>query len=52
VPVACYLSGGIDSCSILGIAAACQQSPIKAFTIGFDDGDYDETAIAREWRQS
>ncbi|PSN17187.1 asparagine synthase (glutamine-hydrolyzing) [filamentous cyanobacterium CCP5] len=48
VPVACYLSGGIDSCSILGIAAACQQSPIKAFTIGFDDGDYDETAIARE----
>lgn len=48
VPVACYLSGGIDSCSILGVAAACQQSPIKAFTIGFDDGDYDETAIARE----
>jgi asparagine synthase (glutamine-hydrolysing) len=48
VPVACYLSGGIDSCSILGIAAACQQSPIKAFTIGFDDTDYDETAIARE----
>lgn len=48
VPVACYLSGGIDSCSILGVAAACQQSPIQAFTIGFDDGDYDETAIARE----
>ena len=48
VPVACYLSGGIDSCSILGVAAACQQSPIKAFTIGFDDSDYDETAIARE----
>jgi asparagine synthase (glutamine-hydrolysing) len=48
VPVACYLSGGIDSCSILGIAAACQQSAVKAFTIGFDDQDYDETAIARE----
>ena len=48
VPVACYLSGGIDSCSILGVAAACQQSPVKAFTIGFDDKDYDETAIARE----
>lgn len=48
VPVACYLSGGIDSCSILGVAAACQQSPVKAFTIGFDDGDYDETAIAQE----
>ena len=52
VPVACYLSGGIDSCSIMGIAAACQQSPVKAFTIGFDDRDYDETAIAREMAQA
>ena len=48
VPVACYLSGGIDSCSTLGMAAASQQSPVKAFTIGFDDADYDETPIARE----
>lgn len=52
VPVACYLSGGIDSCSILGLAAACQQSPVKAFTIGFDDADYDETAIAKEMADS
>ena len=52
VPVACYLSGGIDSCSIMGVAAACQQSPVKAFTIGFDDSDYDETAIAREMAQA
>ena len=48
VPVACYLSGGIDSCSILGLSAASQQSSVKAFTIGFDDADYDETAIAKE----
>ncbi len=48
VPVACYLSGGIDSCSTLGLAAASQQSPVKAFTIGFDDADYDETTIAQE----
>lgn len=52
VPVACYLSGGIDSCSIMGVAAACQQSPVKAFTIGFDDTDYDETAIAREMAEA
>jgi len=52
VPVACYLSGGIDSCSTLGMAAASQQSPVKAFTIGFDDADYDETAIAREMAES
>ena len=48
VPVGCYLSGGIDSCSILGMAAAVNQTPIKAFTIGFDDSRYDETDIARE----
>lgn len=52
VPVACYLSGGIDSCSILGLSAAAQQSAVKAFTIGFDDAAYDETAIAREMAQS
>ncbi|WP_066554797.1 asparagine synthase (glutamine-hydrolyzing) [Croceicoccus bisphenolivorans] len=48
VPVACYLSGGIDSCSILGMAAAIQQSPVKAFTISFDDDRYDEAHIATE----
>ncbi|WP_455204263.1 asparagine synthase (glutamine-hydrolyzing) [Kaarinaea lacus] len=52
VPVACYLSGGIDSCSILGLSAASQQSPVKAFTIGFDNADYDETAIAKEMAQA
>ncbi|GGB88801.1 asparagine synthetase B [Novosphingobium endophyticum] len=51
VPVACYLSGGIDSCSILGMAAAIQQSPVKAFTISFDDARYDEAAIATEMAQ-
>ena len=52
VPVACYLSGGIDSCATLGLAAASQQSPVKAFTIGFDDADYDESVIATEMAES
>jgi asparagine synthase (glutamine-hydrolysing) len=47
VPVGCYLSGGIDSCSILGLATTLQQSPVKAFTIAFDHGVYDESKIAR-----
>ncbi len=46
VPVGCYLSGGIDSCSILGLATTLQQSPVKAFTIAFDSDDYDESDIA------
>lgn len=48
VSVGAYLSGGIDSCSILGLSAAVRQDPVKAFTIGFDDADYDETPIATE----
>ncbi|WP_193214633.1 asparagine synthase (glutamine-hydrolyzing) [Luteolibacter marinus] len=48
VPVGCYLSGGIDSCCILGLATGAMQSPVKAFTIAFDNVDYDESAIARE----
>ncbi len=48
VPVGCYLSGGIDSCSIMGLAAAASQNPVKAFTIGFDSEIYDETPIATE----
>lgn len=48
VPVGCYLSGGIDSCSIMGLAAAARQDPVRAFTIGFDSAIYDETAIARQ----
>jgi asparagine synthase (glutamine-hydrolysing) len=47
VPVGCYLSGGIDSCSILGLATTLQQSPVKAFTIAFDSDVYDESNIAR-----
>lgn len=52
VPVGCYLSGGIDSCCILGLATGAMQSPVKAFTIAFDHGDYDESGIAREMAAS
>ncbi|WP_414830845.1 asparagine synthase (glutamine-hydrolyzing) [Alteromonas sp. H39] len=52
VPVGCYLSGGIDSCSILGLASGIEQAPLKAFTISFDNADYDESEIATEMAQS
>ncbi len=52
VPVGCYLSGGIDSCCILGLATGAMQSPVKAFTISFDDDAYDEASIAREMAES
>ncbi|MCY4779402.1 asparagine synthase (glutamine-hydrolyzing) [Sphingobacterium sp. UT-1RO-CII-1] len=46
--VAAYLSGGIDSCAILGMASSLSQKSLSAFTISFDDDSYDESAIARE----
>ena len=52
VPVGCYLSGGIDSCAIVGLAAASTQGSVKTFTIGFDNEDYDETPIATEMAES
>ena len=52
VPVGCYLSGGIDSCSMLGLATPLQQSPVKAYTISFDHDDFDESKIAREMAES
>jgi len=48
VPVGCYLSGGLDSCSVLGLAARHHPEPIRAFTLTFDRADYDEGAIAQE----
>lgn len=52
VPVGAYLSGGIDSCCILGLATGAMQSPVKAYTISFDDDQYDEAPIARQMAES
>lgn len=48
VPVGCYLSGGLDSCAVLGLAAKHRSDPIRAFTLRFDHQEYDEGAIAQE----
>jgi asparagine synthase (glutamine-hydrolysing) len=48
VPVACYLSGGIDSCAVLGVASRLSPTPLRAFTLSFDHADYDEVDLARE----
>lgn len=48
VPVGCYLSGGLDSCAVLGLAARHHAGPIRAFTLTFDRAEYDEEQIARE----
>jgi asparagine synthase (glutamine-hydrolysing) len=48
VPVGVYLSGGLDSCAILGAAASLRSDRIEAFTVAFEEGEYDEGPIAAE----
>ena len=51
VPVACYLSGGIDSCAVLGFASRLSARPLRAYTLSFDHADYDEGDLARDQAQ-
>ena len=48
VPVGCYLSGGLDSSAVLGLAARHHPEPIRACTLTFDRAEYDESEVARE----
>lgn len=47
VEVGGFLSGGIDSSLIVGIAQKGLERPLKTFTIGFDDPALDERRFAR-----
>src|SRR6478609_1793328 len=43
VPVAAYLSGGLDSSALAAIAAG-EVTDLRAFGVGFEDGRFDESA--------
>jgi asparagine synthase (glutamine-hydrolysing) len=47
VPVGCYLSGGVDSSAVLGMARKYSAGKFTAFTIAFDHPDFDESGPAR-----
>ena len=48
VPVAAFLSGGIDSSALLAAMPRSSNQPVKAFTIGYPGAKIDETDAARE----
>ncbi len=48
VPVGAYLSGGIDSSVITAIIKKYTDTPLRSFSVTFDDGQYDESEYQRE----
>jgi asparagine synthase (glutamine-hydrolysing) len=47
VPVGVFLSGGIDSSLVAAILARHTDTPVKTFTIGFHEKNYDESPWAK-----
>jgi asparagine synthase (glutamine-hydrolysing) len=42
VPVGAYLSGGLDSSGIVALIRGFTQTPVRTFSVAFDDPEFDE----------
>ncbi len=48
VPIGAFLSGGIDSSTVVALLQSQTSQPIKTFNVRFEDQAYDESSIARK----